>query len=104
MVPVAACSKIKPDVCVQASESVRHLMLPCHYSQRVGVSTDVIRCYAAMGRAIVFTDTKREADELANSLSETLGARALHGDIPQHQREVCGDAECLCWVGSFSNR
>ena len=72
----------------QASESVKHLILPCHYSQRAAVSTDVVRCYAAMGRAIVFTDTKREADELSNALSESLGARPLHGDIPQHQREV----------------
>ena len=45
-----------------------------------------------MGRAIVFTDTKREADELAGALSESLGARPLHGDIPQHQREVCAFA------------
>lgn len=73
---------------MQASESVKHLILPCHYSQRSAVSTDVIRCYAAMGRAIVFTDTKREADDLSQSLSEGLSTRALHGDIPQHQREA----------------
>ncbi|KAK9813646.1 hypothetical protein WJX73_001432 [Symbiochloris irregularis] len=73
---------------MKASDSVRHLILPCHYSQRTGVATDVIKCYAAMGRAIVFTDTKREADELSNALGETLGAKPLHGDIPQHQREV----------------
>ncbi len=39
------------------------------------------------GRCIVFTETKNDATELAGALK--LGtARALHGDIPQNQREV----------------
>ena len=84
--------------CAQASESVKHLMLPCHYSQRAAVATDVIRCYAAMGRAIVFTDTKRDADDLSHALAETLTARPLHGDIPQHQREVCACRQGAMWT------
>lgn len=73
---------------VQASDSVKHLMLPCHHSQHNAVAPDLVRCYAAMGRAIIFTDTKRECDELAGTLSQALTAKPLHGDIPQHQREV----------------
>jgi len=42
----------------------------------------------ATGRSIVFTETKRDADELAGALSESLGARALHGDVPQSAREA----------------
>ena len=42
----------------------------------------------AAGRTIIFSDTKNDANELAASMSETTGARALHGDIPQNQREV----------------
>lgn len=37
------------------------------------------------GRTIVFTETKESASELAGLLP---GARALHGDIQQAQREV----------------
>ena len=40
------------------------------------------------GRTIIFTETKNDANELAGALSELVGARALHGDIPQAQREV----------------
>lgn len=40
-----------------------------------------------MGRTIIFTDTKRDANDMATSL-ESFSARALHGDIPQSQREV----------------
>lgn len=72
---------------LQASTSVQHLALPCHWSQRPSVAADCIRTYGATGRTIVFTDTKKDANELASTL-EALGARALHGDIPQSQREV----------------
>ena len=72
---------------MQASTSVKHLCLPCHWSQRPSVTADCIRTYGATGRTIVFTDTKKDANELASSL-ESLGAKALHGDIPQNQREV----------------
>lgn len=40
------------------------------------------------GRTIVFSETKNDANELAAHLTESIGARALHGDIPQTQRET----------------
>lgn len=67
---------------------MRHLLLPCHWSQRPTVVADLVRAYGACGRTIVFTETKNDANELAGALSEGCGARALHGDIPQSQREV----------------
>ena len=73
---------------MQASTSVRHLVLPCHWSQRPQVVADLVKAYGVCGRTIVFTDTKNDANDLAASLAETTGARALHGDIPQSQREV----------------
>ena len=48
----------------------------------------MIKSHGAAGRSIVFTDTKKDANELTASLSENCGAMALHGDIPQNQREV----------------
>lgn len=38
-------------------------------------------------KTIVFTQTKRDADDVAESLSRSLGCEALHGDIAQAQRE-----------------
>ncbi|KAK9823222.1 hypothetical protein WJX72_001159 [[Myrmecia] bisecta] len=73
---------------MKASASVRHMVLPCHWSQRPTIVADLVRCYGALGRSIVFTETKKDANELTTSLGENVGARALHGDIPQNQREV----------------
>lgn len=42
-----------------------------------------------LSRAIVFAETKKEADELATSGSlDGCGAAVLHGDIAQRQREI----------------
>ena len=43
--------------------------------------------YGKGGKSIVFTQTKKDADEVALSMSRILGAEALHGDISQAQRE-----------------
>ncbi|KAK9857176.1 hypothetical protein WJX84_009545 [Apatococcus fuscideae] len=73
---------------MKASNSVQHMILPCHWTQRGQVVSDLVRCYGAAGRTIVFTETKRDANELSTSLGEKVRAQALHGDIPQNQREV----------------
>ncbi|CAG9461206.1 unnamed protein product [Pedinophyceae sp. YPF-701] len=73
---------------MKASTSVRHLLLPCLRTQTPSLVTDLVRCYGCQGRTIVFTDTKNDANDLAQQLSETVGARALHGDIAQAQREA----------------
>ena len=64
------------------------MYLPCHWTQRAEVVASLVGCYGALGSTIVFAETKRTADELATALGETHGARPLHGDIPQNQREV----------------
>lgn len=40
------------------------------------------------GRAIVFCETKKEADELSVSHDIKVEAHVLHGDIPQDKREL----------------
>ncbi|CAD7703689.1 unnamed protein product [Ostreobium quekettii] len=72
---------------LKASSTVKHLALYCHWSQKVGVVSDLVKCYGSGGRSIVFTETKSECDELAGELSKSVGARAIHGDIAQQQRE-----------------
>lgn len=46
-----------------------------------------LQVYARGGKTIVFTQTKRDADEVSLSLSSSISSEALHGDISQHQRE-----------------
>ncbi|XP_061997084.1 DEAD-box ATP-dependent RNA helicase 7 [Rosa rugosa] len=70
---------------MKASVNVRHIVLPCSSSARVDVIPDIIRCYSSGGRTIIFTETKDCASELSERLH---GARPLHGDIQQGQREV----------------
>ncbi|KAK4280467.1 hypothetical protein QN277_012091 [Acacia crassicarpa] len=70
---------------MKASTNVRHIVLPCSSAARSQLIPDVIRCYCNGGRTIIFTETKECASQLAGLLP---GARALHGDIQQSQREV----------------
>ncbi|XP_057542312.1 DEAD-box ATP-dependent RNA helicase 3, chloroplastic-like [Amaranthus tricolor] len=51
------------------------------------ILSDVITVYARAGKTIVFTRTKRDADEVSLALSNSIASEALHGDISQHQRE-----------------
>ncbi|KAL3735432.1 hypothetical protein ACJRO7_024547 [Eucalyptus globulus] len=43
--------------------------------------------YAKGRKTIVFTQTKRDADEVSMALTSIIASEALHGDISQHQRE-----------------
>ncbi|KAL7183924.1 hypothetical protein ACSBR2_026155 [Camellia fascicularis] len=69
---------------MKASINVRHIIIPCSSSARAQLIPDIIRCYSSGGRTIIFTETKDSASGLAGILP---GARALHGDIQQAQRE-----------------
>ena len=61
----------------------------CPYSLRTAVISSTLREYSdgGRGRAIVFCETKRDADSLARSRSLGGAAQALHGDVPQARRE-----------------
>ncbi|KAK2421230.1 DEAD-box ATP-dependent RNA helicase 3, chloroplastic [Trifolium repens] len=70
---------------MKASTNVRHIILPCNNTAMAQLIPDIIRCYSSGGRTIIFAEKKESASELAGLLP---GARALHGDIQQSQREV----------------
>ena len=73
----------------QASTSVRHLALPCHWSQRSIVAADLVRCYGALGRSIIFCETKRDCNDLAASLGDAMRAqRAARRHPPGAARGV----------------
>ena len=54
---------------------------------RRSVLVDLLTVYGEGGKAIVFTQTKREADEVAASVGGHLPCGALHGDMSQRERE-----------------
>eukprot|EP00249_Psilotum_nudum_P023058 c28735_g1_i1 orf=588-3083(-) len=56
-------------------------------SAKFSILRDLITVYCNGGKTIVFTQTKKDADEVALSMSRMHGCEALHGDIPQAQRE-----------------
>ncbi|CAH8387740.1 unnamed protein product [Eruca vesicaria subsp. sativa] len=70
---------------MKASNSVRHIALPCNKQAMSRLIPDIISLYSSGGSTIVFTETKDQASELSGLLP---GARALHGDIQQATREV----------------
>ncbi|CAK9154945.1 unnamed protein product [Ilex paraguariensis] len=51
------------------------------------ILSDLVSVYAKGGKTIVFTQTKRDADEVSIVLTNSITSEALHGDISQHQRE-----------------
>lgn len=70
----------------QASQTVTHLAIKVG-RVRTRVLADLLTVYNPE-RAIVFTRTKREADELSLELIHRgIEAEALHGDLAQSQRE-----------------
>ncbi|WP_135228269.1 DEAD/DEAH box helicase [Deinococcus fonticola] len=70
----------------QAAQTVEHLKVKVGRA-RTRVLADLLTVYNPE-KAIVFTRTKREADELANELIHRgIESEALHGDLAQSQRE-----------------
>ncbi|KAK2079944.1 hypothetical protein QBZ16_002339 [Prototheca wickerhamii] len=53
---------------------------------RGAILRDVLTVQAG-GRAIVFTQTKRDAGDVAGALAKNLACGALHGDMSQHERD-----------------
>ncbi|KAJ4837360.1 DEAD-box ATP-dependent RNA helicase 53, mitochondrial [Turnera subulata] len=54
---------------------------------KASVLGPLITEHAKGGKCIVFTETKRDADRLANAMSQKYRCEALHGDISQAVRE-----------------
>uniref|UniRef100_H2YNV7 RNA helicase n=1 Tax=Ciona savignyi TaxID=51511 RepID=H2YNV7_CIOSA len=88
---------------VRTATTVEHLAIRCQYSDRAECIGNVVQMYSGQhGRAMIFTDTKKEANELVvcESLQQQK-AQVLHGDIEQRQREITlkayrdGTVRCL---------
>ncbi|KAG2915843.1 DEAD-box ATP-dependent RNA helicase [Phytophthora cactorum] len=69
----------------QVPATVAHKAINAPLRDRIQVLENVLRLHAHDGQTLVFTETKQEADEIANSLPGQ-DARALHGDLSQGMR------------------
>ncbi|KAF7126607.1 hypothetical protein RHSIM_Rhsim11G0111300 [Rhododendron simsii] len=68
-------------------EGIKLYALPATATSKRTILADLVTVYAKGGKTIVFTQTKRDADEVSLALTSSITSEALHGDISQHQRE-----------------
>ena len=59
----------------------------CSHQSRTSILADLVTVYGKGAKAICFTQTKREADEVTAALGRRMATEVLHGDIAQAQRE-----------------
>ncbi|XP_041362568.1 nucleolar RNA helicase 2-like isoform X2 [Gigantopelta aegis] len=72
----------------KTSTTVKHLAIKCSYWDRPSMIGDILQVYSgAHGRALVFCQTKKDADELTVSSAIKVESHVLHGDVPQDKRE-----------------
>ncbi|KAL7001603.1 RNA helicase [Sarracenia purpurea var. burkii] len=69
------------------AEGIKLYAIPTTATSKRTILSDLVTVYAKGGKAIVFTQTKRDADEVSVALTNSIASEALHGDISQHQRE-----------------
>ncbi|XP_058738438.1 DEAD-box ATP-dependent RNA helicase 3, chloroplastic-like isoform X1 [Vicia villosa] len=69
------------------AEGIKLYAISATSTSKRTILSDLITVYAKGGKTIVFTQTKRDADEVSLALTNSITSEALHGDISQHQRE-----------------
>ncbi|MCO5606247.1 hypothetical protein L7F22_060434 [Adiantum nelumboides] len=69
------------------AEGIKIYSISSPSAAKRSILSDLITVYGKGGKAIVFTQTKKDADDVALSMNRMLGTEALHGDISQAQRE-----------------
>eukprot|EP00803_Ostreobium_quekettii_P002508 evm.model.scf_779.5 EVM.evm.TU.scf_779.5 scf_779:35823-41684(-) len=70
------------------AESIKSLGILSDRQYKRNILIDLLVVHGGGERTIVFTQTKREADYVASFVASTIPCEALHGDIPQQQREL----------------
>jgi ATP-dependent RNA helicase DDX21 len=72
----------------RASSSISFFRRKCLRSEVPAMLSDLIRVYSGKhGRAIIFTNTKKDCHELSIGNVIKLDCQSLHGDLAQDQRE-----------------
>jgi len=86
----------------KTAKKVEHYAINCPYFARNSTVGDVVLCYGGIHcRTIIFTETKKDANEIMLNSKIKGECQVLHGDIPQKQREITfqafkdGKVKCL---------
>jgi ATP-dependent RNA helicase DDX21 len=69
------------------AEGIKNLAIQIPATAKRSILSDLITVHGKTGKTIVFTQTKRDADDVANAMGNLVSCGALHGDITQIQRE-----------------
>ncbi|KAG0606117.1 hypothetical protein M758_9G115200 [Ceratodon purpureus] len=69
------------------AEGIKNLAIQIPATAKRSILSDLITVHGKTGKTIVFTQTKRDADDVANAMGSLVSCGALHGDITQIQRE-----------------
>ncbi|XP_039029290.1 DEAD-box ATP-dependent RNA helicase 3, chloroplastic-like [Hibiscus syriacus] len=69
------------------AEGIKLYAISATATSKRTILSDLMTVYAKGGKTIVFTQTKRDADDVSMALTSSIASEALHGDISQHQRE-----------------
>jgi len=73
----------------KTAKAVQHLAIRCTKENKISMLGDILMCYGGLNsKAIIFAQTKVEANEILLSEKVKSDIEVLHGDIPQYQREV----------------
>ncbi|KAA8492593.1 Nucleolar RNA helicase 2 [Porphyridium purpureum] len=77
----------------RTNSDIEHNVIPCPPMARGDTLGDLVKVHAGTyGKSLVFCDTKRDANELAeHEKLVALGCAVLHGDIPQATRDATLD-------------
>jgi len=74
---------------IKMPTTVSHYAINCPYAKRIETLADIVLCYGGQhARTIIFTDSKKEANNILLEANIRQECQVLHGDIPQEQREV----------------
>lgn len=66
----------------KTAQNVQHLAINCPYYNRTATLCDILLCYKGLqGKAIVFTSTKADANQIITSEKMKHEVEVLHGDI-----------------------
>lgn len=69
------------------ADSITAMAVQVTEASRRSILVDLLTVYADGGKAIVFTQTKRNADEVAAAVALHMPCEPLHGDMAQAERE-----------------
>jgi len=77
------------DMQFKTPSTVKHLAVNCPYFSRNDAIGDIVLCYGGRhARTIIFTEKKKEANDVLMEAHIKQECQVLHGDIPQKQREI----------------